>query len=176
MINLGPLYSDYYADALGNIHSFKKSKGLILKQNVHKSGYHSVCLSMNGMVKRIMVHRLVAYAFLGLSLEDSDTQVNHKNGNKGDNRKDNLELTDNSGNHLHAFNELNRKPTWLGRFGAKHCCARKYLVTFPDGSKTEITGLNEFCRTHGLRQSNMSNVIAGRSSHHRGYKIERITS
>ena len=176
MINLGPLYPDYFVDEEGNVHSFKKKNGLILKPNTHKLGYQSVSLSMNGVVKRVMVHRLGAFAFLGLRLEDSTTQVNHKNGNRSDNRKTNLELTTNSGNHLHAFKELNRKPTWLGKFGDNHGCARQYKVTYPDGSTTIITGLNEFCRTHKLRQSNMSNVVAGRAKHHRGYVIERITS
>lgn len=174
MINLGPLYPDYFVDEDGRVYSFKKKEGIILKPNTHKTGYQSVALSMNGVVKRVMIHRLVAYAFLGLSLEDSKTQVNHKNGNKSDNRKTNLELTNNSGNHLHAFKELKRRPTWLGKFGASHGSAKKFKIIFPDGSSEIIVGLHEFCRKYNLRQSNMSNVITGRASNHKGFKAERI--
>jgi hypothetical protein len=54
--------------------------------------------------KSFLVHRLVAEAFLG----QSDLQVNHKNGDKSDNRLDNLEFVTCIENARHAVDVLGR--------------------------------------------------------------------
>ncbi len=50
------------------------------------------------------VHRLVAMFYLDDYSED--LQVNHKNGNKADNRVENLEMVTNQQNTLHAWRKL----------------------------------------------------------------------
>ena len=76
-------------------------KGGILKQHLKRNGYLSVDLSKNHKVKTISVHRIVATAFL--EFIDDKNQVNHKNGNKQDNRVENLEWVNASENRIHAF-------------------------------------------------------------------------
>ena len=56
-------------------------------------GYDEVALYENNKTRRRKVHRLVAEAFLD-NPENFDT-VHHKNGNKQDNRVENLEWIDN---------------------------------------------------------------------------------
>ena len=56
-------------------------------------GYNEVALYENNKTSRRKVHRLVAEAFLDNS-ENFDT-VHHKNGNKQDNRVENLEWIEN---------------------------------------------------------------------------------
>lgn len=88
-------------------------KGKILKTNLKKNGYLTVDLSKNYKVKTILVHRLVAIAFI----ENDDplkTYVNHKNCNKQDNRVENLEWCTAKYNSEHAkknnlYNPPNRK-------------------------------------------------------------------
>jgi hypothetical protein len=63
--------------------------------------YVLVNLSKRGHVSSHLVHRLVAEAFYGAPR--SGEQVNHKNGNKHDNRIENLEYCTPSENKKHAF-------------------------------------------------------------------------
>ena len=72
-----------------------------LAQATHPEGYKRVKLSELNPNTPTPVHRLVAAAFhanpAGLP------QVNHIDGNKGNNRAENLEWVDNAGNQQHAF-------------------------------------------------------------------------
>lgn len=77
--------------------------GRVLKGNVFPNGYVGVML---GQGRRYLVHRLVAAAFVE---GDTNLQVNHKSGNRADNRAENLEWLSCSDNHRHSYAELNRK-------------------------------------------------------------------
>lgn len=59
--------------------------GKVYKQTADKHGYVSVCIKGH----RHLVHRLVAFAYLPKFTETM--QIHHKNGDKGDNRLENLE-------------------------------------------------------------------------------------
>lgn len=68
--------------------------------DLNKNGYFYVSLHKEGKKKSLLVHRLVASAFLAnpLNLE----QVNHKNGNKQNNNVSNLEWVTAQENCIHA--------------------------------------------------------------------------
>lgn len=66
------------------------------------SGYAQINLTTESGPRRFSVHRLVAMAWLGEPPSD-DHRVNHKNGNKHDNRVDNLEWVTHGENMRHAF-------------------------------------------------------------------------
>lgn len=72
--------------------------GRQLRQTTQRSGYKQVWLYCDGEAKQLYVHRVVLAAFLG----ESDLYVNHKNGNKADNRVENLEYVTNLENMQHA--------------------------------------------------------------------------
>ena len=91
---------DHYANT-GIKHSEKRLvKGHILKQAIKRRGYLSVDLSKENCVKTILVHKLVATAFL--EKQEHHTQVNHINCNKRDNRVENLEWCTGEENRRHA--------------------------------------------------------------------------
>ena len=91
---------DHYGNT-GIRHSEQRMfKGHVLKQNRKRNGYLTVDLSMNNVVKTISVHKLVATAFLPRM--DGQTQVNHINCNKADNRVENLEWCTDKANREHA--------------------------------------------------------------------------
>lgn len=75
-----------------------------------KKGYKRVRLkapkysSNADLRKPYKVHRLVAMVYL--PDYNDNLQVNHKNGNKSDNRVENLEMVTNSQNAYHAWNHL----------------------------------------------------------------------
>ena len=78
-------------------------KGKVLKLNQKRNGYLAVDLSKNGKVKTILVHRLVAQAFI-LNNDNTKNEVNHKNAIKTDNRAENLEWVTREENKTHALN------------------------------------------------------------------------
>lgn len=79
-------FPDYEVSDLGRVRSLKHCKIRILKQGISSRGYHNIVICQYGLTCTKNVHRLVAAAFLGVS----ELQIDHINGNKLDNRIDNL--------------------------------------------------------------------------------------
>lgn len=117
-----PEYESYEASSYGRVRSLNKSvkSGLrnqtevirhsrVLKPNLKRDGYLHLTLSERNKQTYSNVHRLIAKAHL--PNDDNLPQVNHKNGNKTDNRSINLEWVTASSNHLHRFRELGQRPT-----------------------------------------------------------------
>lgn len=71
------------------------------KLSIDKNGYNTVMLVNNGQRKLCKVHRLVAKAFIDNS--EFKTQVNHIDGDKSNNKSDNLEWVTPSENTLHSY-------------------------------------------------------------------------
>lgn len=106
-------FPDYFITDTGCVYSRKEyhnSAGRIKKITPQDrgNGYLFCRLYKNKKPYPIMVHRLVAEAFL--PNPDNKPQVNHKNGIKSDNRVENLEWTTRSENIKHSFSVLKRNP------------------------------------------------------------------
>lgn len=78
-----------------------------LKPKTKKNGYQEVSLSLPGKHKMFYVHRLVATTFIGNI--PSGFVVNHKDGNKKNNKISNLEIVTYSENSSHSFHVLKNK-------------------------------------------------------------------
>lgn len=78
--------------------------GKILTQNPDTNGYLSVGLCRDGKQTTKRVHRLVAEAFIPNPLNLHD--INHKDGNKNNNHKLNLEYCTRSYNMIHSYRVL----------------------------------------------------------------------
>lgn len=112
-----PDYEDYYqVSTSGGIRSKDRKvlsknqfgayemlrKGKVLKVTKTKQGYGEVKLTNSeGSCSTYKIHRIIASAFIPNPLEKS--QVNHIDGNKLNNRVDNLEWATPSENTQHAY-------------------------------------------------------------------------
>ena len=91
----------FEVSSLGNFR--RKGKLENLAQHINAKGYKLIATQPNGrknVGKTFRIHREVALAFI--ENIDSKPQVNHKNGNKQDNRVENLEWCTNQENMVHA--------------------------------------------------------------------------
>lgn len=93
------IYAEYQVSNLGRVYSKKTNK--LLRPALDSWGYLQVCLYVNGKPTSKKVHRLVAEAFIP-NLENKKT-INHKDGNKLNNRVDNLEWATDSEQQIHAY-------------------------------------------------------------------------
>lgn len=79
----------------------RPTKGRIRTITKQTQGYSQVGLCKNGVQKSYRLNRLVAKAFV--PNPDNKLYVNHIDGNKDNNRADNLEWVTNSENIMHAY-------------------------------------------------------------------------
>ena len=84
---------------VSNLGRVRTAFGIITKGSEHPSGYRLASVNGTGRDK---VHRLVAKAFLPPPPSDKHTQVNHKDGDRANNRADNLEWVTPSENVQHS--------------------------------------------------------------------------
>jgi len=139
---------EYVAGDDGNIYSartWRKLAGGV------KSNYLGVTLCIDGRQRQHLVHRVVAEAFHGPAY---GRQVNHKNGDKLDNRPSNLEWVTRSENQIHAAN-TGLKPTGEKSHLAKlnESQVKEIRVLLSEGiSQTEIG------RRYGVSQTAISKI------------------
>ena len=140
--------------------------GKMLKPFLSKStGYLQVNLSNK---TRMSVHRLVALEFCQPSSEG--LVVNHKNGNRQDNRAENLEWVTSAENNLHAFRVLSRRPSSLNVFGGDHPTAKPVTgVCLSTGIARHYRSGME-AQADGFSGTAISHCCAGRQKTHKGHR------
>lgn len=126
-------YPNYYITSTGKVLSAYK-KGEELAVRIGKQGYAYVNLYNENGRKTKKIHRLVAETFIPNPL--NYPQINHKDGNKLNNRVENLEWCNASQNTRHAFeNDLINLNTTLHKEAARNNgklyggrCGRKVIM------------------------------------------------
>lgn len=120
------------------------------------NGYRYVTLNTGLKPVNRLVHQVVVTAFLGV---DPDRPfVNHKDGNKVNNRLDNLEWCTPKENLTHALETgLNNCSHPVERIG-------------PDGSVTRFRSKSEACAKVGGRVITITNYIASGKVDRKGFK------
>ena len=94
----------YEVSSLGRVRSLKFGKVRVLSASKNNRGYLQVVLCKDGKVKHLLIHRLVANAFIP---NDNifNTEINHRNEDKSDNKVSNLEYCDRQYNM--TYNDIN---------------------------------------------------------------------
>jgi hypothetical protein len=136
----------YQVSSLGNVKSLEriairpKAGNYIVKEKIlnhfkQNNGYYIVNLSKEGKRKTITIHILVAMAFLGHKPDGTQIIVpDHKDGDKSNNRVDNLELITQRENISRGYL---RKKTSSQYTGVSWCGREKKWVAYIhiDGKK-----------------------------------------
>lgn len=88
----GKVYSNFLIDENGNVLNIKTKR--VLKKSIFKDGYYHITLPMgkNGRVKSIRVHKAVAETFI--PNQQKHPIVHHKDENRLNCCRENLEWTD----------------------------------------------------------------------------------
>jgi len=91
----------YQVSNTGIVRNIRSDKKGILKGSDNGHGYLQFSLYKTGKIKTYKAHRLVANAFIPNT--DNKQDVNHKDGNKYNNKVENLEWVTKSENLKHAW-------------------------------------------------------------------------
>ena len=169
----------YIVSNLGNVRSLDRyvntyhgpriCLGQPLKQYIGHDGYLHVALSKCKKHKRIMVHRLVAEAFI--PNPDNKPQVNHIDGNKQNNCVDNLEFCTASENQLHSVRVLKHKPYKIpSMFGAKHWRSKIVLQIKEGKIIAEFYGTREATRKTKIDDRSIGACCRGERKTAGGYE------
>jgi hypothetical protein len=86
---------------VSNLGRFRNENGRFLTGNINWTGYRHIGFTINGKQTFFMAHRIVAEAFNEKQDSDKKLLVNHIDGNRLNNKSENLEWVTNQQNVLH---------------------------------------------------------------------------
>lgn len=159
---------DYMVSSFGNIKSYKYGRETIRKHGKDRDGYSIVSLWKNNKGKTFKVHRLVAEAFIPNPF--GKPEVNHINGDKSDNRVENLEWCTRSENELHAYKNSLKEAQAKGKYGSNNPKAKPIKQFDLKGNLIKVWGSSiEAANSLGVSRSNICQCLKGRQKTCRNY-------
>lgn len=149
---------------LNSIGSLRVTKGILLKPTKASTGYYTVMFSVGGKTKRILVHRIVATAFI--PNPENKPQVNHINGIKTDNRLENLEWCTRKENIAHAdinglMNRATGESVGISKLTKNNVLAIRRLYSIKG-----FTDMDLITKKYNVSKSTVNNVISRKTWKH----------
>ena len=146
--------------------SISKVRERIMKSKDDKDGYQLHGLSKDGQTKTFRLHKLVAICFIDNPKPELFNQINHIDGNKLNNKPENLEWCDSSHNQREAIK--------LGLKGGKPYNPRIDSTPIRQFDKKgnfikRYENLAEACRVNHLSKTAICNCLNKRSKSSGGY-------
>jgi HNH endonuclease/NUMOD4 motif len=161
--------SEYRINNDGEVESCKYGYWRKMAQTINKgNGYFEVSLSDGcGKAKHFTIHRLLAIYFL--DKVKGKNFVNHKDGNKLNNKLTNLEWCTKSENGEHAYKMgLNKgcpkeKRYFYGKSGSKHPSSKPLIVIFKKEIKTiSFASIIDAKKYLNVAESYFREIVSGR--------------
>lgn len=155
----------YMVSSWGRVKSFNyfnTKKEHLLTPHKNQNGYLSAQLCKKGKTKLILIHRLVALAFI--PNPDNLPVINHKDENKTNNRMDNLEWCTYSHNSKHG----NRKEKVIKTMIANGT-AKPVAQLFNGKIIAKYSSISEAARATGCHSGDISYVCRGFFKTHKGF-------
>ncbi len=147
--------TDYYVNEKGECWR----KGRQLKPYPNTKGYYKICVYREGIrLGEFALHRMVAELFI--PNPNNLPQINHKDGNKGNNTVENLEWCDQVYNMNHAVLELRKNLDTNSRFTKIPAEEIKKLRMRKDMG--EVLKIQEIAEKWGIGHKYMSRIINGK--------------
>ena len=152
-------YPNYEVSSIGSVRN--KKRGRLLAIAYHKkSGYGCVTLWRNNKPTTLLIHRVVASAFIQNPERKPD--VNHKDGNKANNSITNLEWVTARENNLHAYRELGRQ----GPTGERHGMTTLSIEQVTEIRRRYVSGdydRRALAQKYGVCPGTISNIVTGKT-------------
>lgn len=166
----------YEVSSLGSVKSIGRSKlvginggtynlGDMLLKPRKSRGYNVVVLCKLGKTKNFLVHRLVAAAFL--ENKDNKATVNHINGNKTDNRLENLEWATPSEQQKHAFS-IGLRDSSIGENCNFSKLKKEDIFEIRRLYKTGFYRMGEIAKKFNVAKNTVNSIVHGYTWKHLG--------
>lgn len=161
-----PNFSKYEASSLGNLRSrnYKRTgKVKNLKPTISPDGYYKTVIQTDkGNYKSGTVHLFVCLAFLGSKPEGKE--INHKDGNKLNNKISNLEYVTRSENVLHSYAMGLQKPLRGSTNPSAKLTERDVLAirAYVRNFKERYYGRKKLAQKYGVSESHIKDIISRR--------------
>jgi hypothetical protein len=154
---------DYQISSLGRIKSKKYGDWKILNPHTESNGYKGVKIRYENTEKRktVLVHWLVARAFI--RKPEGKCEINHIDGNKTNNKVENLEWVTSKENIEHAVKNGLFKP-----FGKE----RKPVIAINLETKKEIEFISISKAEIYFNSRHISDVLKGKRNMVKGYTFK----
>ena len=172
----------YQVSNLGRVRNRSKK---VMKQTVVRNGYKRISLYKNGKYNHLLVHRLVARAFL--PNPDNLPQINHKDENPRNNSINNLEWCTSKYNinygsrtkrmmsnpkYKHRMNHINIENIIKNN---KKLYSKPVKQLTMDGQLIKVWPSTHEAGRHGFTHSSIVNCCNGKLNSHHGFRWEYLS-
>jgi len=174
-------FPNYVIDREGNVISLNyndkrgnKRKSQVIKQSINNDGYKIVRLTNEDGYKNLGVHFLVAKTFI--PNPDNKETVNHIDGNKENNKVENLEWSTRSEQMYHAYNLGLKEYKRTSNISSNIKQAKPVKVTNKDTNETLYFLTCRDCSKYlGYSERWCDKILSSQEGETKNYKIELVS-